>query len=59
MNWVRKQKLPAIEVLQFNSQPCIELNNLWQALYLSFNLAQFHQINVEVLDEIPSKLVSE
>jgi len=39
MNWVKKQKLLAIETIKFNSQPCIKLDNLWQVLYQSYNLA--------------------
>jgi len=57
MNWVRKQKLPAIEALCFNSQLCIELDKLWQALYQPFNSAQDYQINIEVLDKILSNFV--
>ena len=41
MNWVNKIKLPAIEMIKHNSSSCLELNDLWQALYLSFNSAQF------------------
>ena len=37
MNWVKKQKLPAIEAIQYNSQPYIELDNLWEALHNLFN----------------------
>ena len=29
MNWVCKQKFPAIEAIYFNSQPYIELDDLW------------------------------
>ena len=55
MNWVKKHKLPAIKALQYNSQLCIEINDLWQALYQTFNLAQNCQINPNLLDEILSK----
>ena len=41
--------------MYFNGQLCIELDKLWQALYQSFNSAQDHQINIKVLDKIPSK----
>jgi len=41
MNWVNKKKLPAIETIKHNGSSCLELNNLWQALHLSFNSAQF------------------
>ena len=54
MNLVNKCKLPAIETLKYNSQPCLELDDLWQALYLSFNTAQFHYIDENVLNEIRS-----
>ena len=57
MNWVKKHKLLAIKVIQYNSCPCLELSDLWQALYLLFNLIQDHQVNPELLEEIPSKLV--
>ena len=58
MNQAQKQKLPATEVIQFNSRSCIKLNNLWQALYLSFNSAYNCHINIDILDEISSKHVS-
>jgi len=28
MNWIKKRKLPVVEAIQFNKQPCIGLNNL-------------------------------
>ena len=55
MNWVKKYKLLAIEAIQHNGQPYIKLDNLWQALYLSFNLAQDCQIDLQLLKEIPGK----
>jgi len=39
MNWVNKHKLPAIEMIKYNGQPYLELDDLWQALYSSFNIA--------------------
>ena len=39
MNWIKKQKLPAMEAIKFNEYPCNELDNLWQTLHQSFNLA--------------------
>ena len=29
INWVKRWKLQAMEVLQYNRYPCIELNELW------------------------------
>ena len=28
MNWVNKWKLPAIETIKYNDQPCLEIKNL-------------------------------
>jgi len=53
-----KKKLPAIEVIQYNGRPCIELDDLWQALHQSFNSAHNHQVNTDILDKILSKSVS-
>jgi len=46
MSWIKKCKLLAIKAIQYNNQLCIELNNLWQALYQLFNLVQNHQTNL-------------
>ena len=29
MNWIKKQKLPAIEAIKFNRHLYIKLDNLW------------------------------
>jgi len=33
MNWVKKYKLLAIEAIQYNRQPYIDIEDLWYALY--------------------------
>ena len=55
INWVNKHKLPAIEAVKFNNHPCLKIEDLWYALHLLFNIAQNCQVNMEVLNEIPSK----
>ena len=40
MNWVKKYKLPAVEAIQYEGRPYIKLEDLWNALYSSFNSAQ-------------------
>ena len=55
MNQLRKYKLLAIEAIQFNECSYIKLDNLWQALYQTFNLAQNHKVNVQLLNRIPLK----
>jgi len=52
MSWVNKCKLLAIETIKYNGQPCLDLNDLWQALHSSFNIAQFHHIDENVLNKL-------
>ena len=54
MNWVKKQKLPAIEAIQFNGQLYIKLEDLWDILYSSFNSAQSYDADLQLLDKIPN-----
>ena len=52
MNWVNKCKLLAIETVKYNSQPCLEINNLCHALHLFFNMAQDRYVDESVLNKI-------
>jgi len=54
MNWVNKCKLPVIEAIKHNSQSYFNLNDLWNVLHLSFNMAQYHCIEKDVLHKIPT-----
>ena len=38
-------------MIKYNGNSCLELENLWQALHLSFNSAQFWSINESILNE--------
>ena len=51
----KDNKLLAIEVVHFNGCSCIEISNLWNALYRSFNSTQSCQVYISLLEEIPSK----
>jgi len=55
MNWVKKRKLPAIEAIKYNDQPCLTPESLWNALHNTFNTALHRQVNVEILNEIEPK----
>ena len=55
MNWVNKHKLPAVKAIKHNGHLCLKIKDLWQALYLLFNIAQNYQIDISVLDKIPNK----
>jgi len=52
MSWVNKQKLPAIEMVKYNNQPCLKINDLWYVLYFSFNTAQHCHIEEDILEKI-------
>ena len=56
INLVNKRKLLAIKAIKYNSHSYIKIDNLWLALYSSFNIAQDHQINIRVLNEISNKV---
>ena len=47
--------LPAIEVIKYNNQPCLEIKELWQALYSTFNIAQDYYIDISLSGEISNK----
>ena len=55
MNWVNKQKLPAIKAIKYNGHSYLEIKDLQQTLYSFFNTAQDHQINFNLLDKISNK----
>ena len=59
MNQVKKQKLSTIKALHFNNQSYTKLDEIWQALHQSFNLAQNCQININVLNKLLPKLITE
>jgi len=44
-----------IEAIQYEGHPCIELEDLWNALYNSFNSTQARVVDLLFLDEIPNK----
>ena len=58
MNWVNKHKLPAMEAIKYDNQPCLLLDSLWNALYSSFNTAFHRQVDISILDEIGNKQVT-
>jgi len=59
MNWVRKRNLPAVKAIKYNNCLYLNINDLWHALYSTFNLVQDCQVNVEILQEIPDKALEE
>ena len=43
-------------MIQFNGQPCIELQDLWDAFYSFFNSAQSYDVNLQLLNKISDKV---
>ncbi len=58
MNWVNKYKLPVMEAIKYNNNPCLSLNSLWTVLHSSFNTALHRQVDINILDEIRNKQVA-
>ena len=57
MNWVNKHKLPAIESIKYNNHQCLKINDLWNALHSTFNIALHCQVDVNILNEITDKFI--
>ena len=55
MNWVKKRKLPATKAIKFDNCPCLTPESLWNALHISFNMALFHQVDFNILNEVAHK----
>jgi len=59
MIWVKKRKLLDIKAIKHNGYLYLKIEDLWQALYKSFNLAQHWQVDILLLDEIPDNTLTE
>ena len=55
MSWVKQRKLPAVEAIRFQGQPCNDLPDLWRALHQSYNAAANRSVDLSVLDEVSSQ----
>jgi len=55
MSWVKQQKLPTVEAIHFQGQPCNDLSNLWRPLHQSYNAAANCSVDLSVLDEVPNQ----
>ena len=55
MNWVNKCKLPTIESIKYNNHQYLEIDDLWNTLHSTFNMALHCQVSVNILNEITDK----
>ena len=58
MNWINRYKLPVIEAIKYDGQPCLSLDSLWNALHDSFNTALNRHVNINILSKIEHKATS-
>jgi len=58
-NWINRRKLPATEAIKHNGQPCLSPESLWDVLHSTFNTAQNCQMNIEILNEIDHKSMTQ
>jgi len=57
-SWINKQKLSATEAIKHEGQPCLMLENLWNALYSTFNTVLHRQVNMDVFNELSPKPIT-
>jgi len=55
INWIRRQKLSAIEAINHNGQPCLSPESLWNFLHSTFNTALNRQVDLNILNEVEHK----
>ncbi|CAA7261911.1 unnamed protein product [Cyclocybe aegerita] len=58
MEWVKQHKLPPCEAIHNGDQPCHDMDDLWDTLHSTYNLASGCEYNTSVLDELPDEPVS-
>ena len=58
MSQVKKRKLLTIKAIQYNGCLYIQLEDLQEALYSTFNLAQNQQTDTTLLNEVLNKDIS-
>ena len=51
-------RLPAIKVIKYNDQLYLTIDNLWNALYSSFNTTLHHHVDINILNKVDDKLPS-
>jgi hypothetical protein len=52
MEWVQQRKLPPVEAIQYNGQPCHDLEDLWRGLHGTYNSASGREVDLSVLDPL-------
>jgi len=59
MNWINRCKLPATEAIKYNGSPYLFPESLWNTLHNTFNSTLYHQVDLDILNEIDRKPTSQ
>ena len=57
-SWINKRKLSTTEAIKHEGQPCLTLENLWNALHSTFNTALHRQVNTDIFNELSPKPIT-
>jgi hypothetical protein len=52
MEWVKERKNPPCEAIQFNGQPCHDMDALWDALHNTYNSMANRPVDLSILNEL-------
>ena len=59
MDGVKERKNPPCEAIQYNGEPCHDLDKLWDALHGTYNVANDRPVDLSLLDNLPDEPVRE
>ncbi|CAA7271389.1 unnamed protein product [Cyclocybe aegerita] len=59
MEWVKQRKLLPCEAIRHGHQPCHDMDDLWDTLHGTYNLASGREYDASVLDKLPDEPVRE
>jgi hypothetical protein len=55
MDWVRERKNPLCKAIQFNGEPCHNMDTLWDALHNTYNAASNRPVDTSIFDDLPEE----
>jgi hypothetical protein len=55
MDWVKEHKNPPCKAIQFNGEPCHNMDALWDTLHNMYNTASNSPVDTSILDDLPDE----
>ena len=52
MEWVQQRKLPPVEAIQYQGEPCHDLADLWRGLHGTYNSASGREVDLSTLNDL-------